>query len=116
MDEEFIRLIKSGELNKIQTYLQNNPTFDISASNEKAFGLACWFGHLEVAYWLYQFTPNINIHAGNEYAFCTACENGHLEVAQWLYRIAMETGRPIITMAVTKIIIFVPKKKKNGKT
>jgi hypothetical protein len=49
--------------------------------------LACIYGHLDIAQWLYQIKPTIDISAFQEGAFRWACYKGHLEVAQWLYQI-----------------------------
>jgi hypothetical protein len=49
--------------------------------------VACHYGHLEIAQWLYEITPTLDISTEHEYAFRVACHYGHLCVAQWLYRV-----------------------------
>jgi hypothetical protein len=70
-----INEIKSD--NKILYYL-------VYETNQDKFNYACFYGHLEVAQWLYSF-GDVNIHGRYEYAFRWACREGHLEVTQWLY-------------------------------
>jgi len=55
---------------------------------KSAFELACTYGRLEIAKWLYnlgkQINYPINIYADNENALKYACENNKLEIAVWL--------------------------------
>jgi hypothetical protein len=54
----------------------------------KQFGIgfykACFYGHLELAKWLFEITPAIVIAVHCDIAFRTTCERGHLELAKWL--------------------------------
>jgi hypothetical protein len=85
----FIDYIKEGNLDKAKQFLQENPKYNIHVNDEKAFRLSCYYGHLEVARWLWDISNNkINIYAKNEDAFCSSCMKGHLEVARWLWDIS----------------------------
>ena len=84
IQSHFNNLCISGNLEKPQQYLLENPTINISANNEYVFRCACSQGHLLVAQWLLSVKPDINISANNEEAFRHACFQGHLLVAQWL--------------------------------
>ena len=50
----------------------------------KGFKNACYYGHIEIAKWLYSLDDKLNIHANYEEAFINACYNKHIEVAKWL--------------------------------
>jgi hypothetical protein len=56
----------------------------VNKTNQDKFISACYYGHLEVAQWLYSL-GDVNIHILNEDTFLMSCYYGHLEVAQWLY-------------------------------
>jgi ankyrin repeat protein len=84
----FITLIQNNKLEEIiPFYEQHKQHIDICDENEQAFRIACVYGHLKVAQWLYKIKPTIDISAWNEWAFRWACVHGHLKVARWLYEI-----------------------------
>jgi hypothetical protein len=73
---------------EMATWIYSNyPTVNVSANNEHAFRIACWYGKLEIAQWLYSIRPTLDVSALKEEAFCSACHNGHLHVVQWLLEI-----------------------------
>ena len=66
MEEQFINLIRNGNLQEIQEFYNNNPNIDISADDEYAFCFSCGLGLLEVAKWLLKIKTDINISVNNE--------------------------------------------------
>ncbi len=97
--EKFIRACEEGNLRAAQYYFNKIPeslrSSYISADSFRPFRLACKYGHLGVAQWLFQIKPNIDIYARNNEPFLNACKNGHLNVAQWLYQKSIERYQPI---------------------
>ena len=60
---------------------------DVRSVDNRAFGCACAFGHLEVAKWLYEtFQLNVTASCSKE-IFSNACGRGQLDVAKWLYTV-----------------------------
>ena len=81
---KFINYCKNGNLELAKDFLQTNPNMNNFIEN--AFQIACEYGKLNIAQWLFNLKPNI-LNSGlewDEYAFKMACHNGHLELAQWL--------------------------------
>ena len=62
--------------------------------DDSAFRLACGYGHLETANWLWSICPDEEqsamLHAKDDGAFRMACQNGHLEIAKWLWKVCPE--------------------------
>ena len=59
---------------------------DVRSDNNYAFQKACWFGHLDVAQWLYT-TFHLTIddaRSCHKYAFRYAYDLGHQDVCNWL--------------------------------
>ena len=73
-----LRLFKyceNGQLDKVKELYNLYPNnINISANEEKAFRLACKYGHLDIAKWLLEVKPDINISANVEKAFRHACK------------------------------------------
>lgn len=51
---------------------------------KKAFIMACFYGYLYIAQWLYAQNNGINIHDCNDYALRCSHKNGHKNITQWL--------------------------------
>ena len=82
---EFINLCWEGKLEEAKLMYENAIIpIDIHANNDEAFRMACCWGHLETAQWLYSL-GDVDIHTDDEYAFRWACSHKHLETAKWLY-------------------------------
>jgi hypothetical protein len=85
----FIDYIKEGNLDKAKQFLQKNPNYNIHVNNEEAFCWSCYYGHLDIAKWLWDISDHkIDIHADFEEAFRWSCIGGHLEIAKWLWDIS----------------------------
>ena len=80
--------------NIIKKYNYND--LNISALDDCAFRMACFYGHLPIIQWLLQLKPYINISIENEYPFSIACSNGHLHLAQFLLKL-----KPDINISVS---------------
>lgn len=51
---------------------------------EQEFNLACEYGQLEIAQWIFQKYPNIDIFTNDNHGFTWACIYGHKNVIEWL--------------------------------
>jgi ankyrin repeat protein len=63
--------------------------------------MVCFYGHLNVAKWLYEINPRINISEDDEYIFRNACLKGHLDIAKWLLEIS-----PTIDISINNEFAF----------
>ena len=57
---------------------------DTRSNDDYAFIIACCYGNLNSAKWLFE-NCEINIHSNLEEPFRKACFNGHTEIVEWLY-------------------------------
>ena len=51
---------------------------------DKAFSMACKYGHINIAKWLLTLDEKPDIHYDNDMNFSNSCMNDHLEIAKWL--------------------------------
>ena len=84
MDSNLFTACEEGDLIKVQSLCKQNNPNPIYLDYNHAFCLACHFGHLKVAQWLYS-QKNIDLHHDDKSAFNGACLRNHLEVAEWIY-------------------------------
>jgi len=87
IETNFIELIKTGNLEEIQQFYNNN-TINISANQDDAFQIACYQGHIHVAKWLLDIKHDIGFSRFVENVFKEACLGEPLiDVAKWLISI-----------------------------
>jgi ankyrin repeat protein len=79
---------KDSFLNDIQdnffvSMLEKNNMISFNIYN-KAFLMACTYGHIDIAKWLLTLDEKPDIHYDIDINFSNSCMNGHLEIAKWL--------------------------------
>ena len=61
------------------------------AIDDSVFRLACGYGHLETANWLWSICSeqeqSTMLHAKDNNVFRWACQKGHIKIAKWLWAI-----------------------------
>jgi ankyrin repeat protein len=91
IETNFIELIKTGNLEEIQQFYNNNNTINISVDLDDAFQIACYQGHVHVAKWLLNIKPDINFLQFVESVFQFTCigkpDKTLIDVAKWLVSI-----------------------------
>ena len=103
IETDFIKLIKTGNLEEIQQFYNNN-TINISANQDDAFQIACYQGHIHVAKWLLNIKPDINFLQFVESVFQFTCigkpDKTLIDVAKWLVSIEPTIGVYILRQRV----------------
>jgi ankyrin repeat protein len=88
--------IKKGKLtNAVEVWNKSKKLktpIDIHYNNDELFMLACTYGHIKIAKWLYEISKEIesfiDINIDNDKAFRLCCKYGHIKIALWLYEIS----------------------------
>jgi ankyrin repeat protein len=78
----FFDACRDGNLQRVKEIIRKDR--HVLKSVDRAFRSACYYGHLEIAKWLFGVKPSINIRVYGDIAFRWACHGGHLKVAKWL--------------------------------
>ena len=88
MEEQFINICLSGNLEEAKNFLTNNPNALVGyqAVND-AFEIVYERGYLEFSEWIYEKNPEVDISAYDELLFREACYSGNLEIAKWLLKV-----------------------------
>jgi hypothetical protein len=108
MYQDFIQNIQKGNLNEViniyNLSVKNNNPINIHATDEKNFDdgddetpfiYSCWYGHFDIAKWLWELSLNINSPIDitkHKFLYATpfhvCCKRNHLEMAKWIWNLS----------------------------
>ena len=82
--QKFVELCETGSLEACKAFYAANPGLNISACDERAFRVACYFNNLNIVKWLLEIKPNINIRGADDHAFLWACRYYNFKILRIL--------------------------------
>lgn len=114
--QKFFNACANGDLNRaIETYERGK--VDINATSNYGvtpFMIACRFGHMAVAEWIFETAQQIGDPVDlnkkdqlNDNAFTKACTQKDYDIAKWIHSIAVEHGQELTyTHSTTRFLLI----------
>lgn len=80
--EQLCEYCEKGDLDNVKKVISEH-NLNIHYGENRAFRIACFYGHLDVAKYLHSI--GADPHDSDDFAFAMACRDGNIIMAKWLY-------------------------------
>ena len=90
MDTRMLRACETGNLEAAKELLRSSPSIDLHANMDQAFRIACNWGHMDLAQWIWDLAPVTDEEVLRGCFVASVTDKNGLDFAKWLKGVATD--------------------------